>query len=213
MLAGVRPFDGEHMTEAFAAVIHNEPAWDALPENAPARVCAVLERCLQKDPKDRARDIGDVLLALDGAFASRIATAGTTPAADASMRSHPLWRPLAAYTAVLIAGIALAVLGVWTMASLTAPAPQLSRFTIVPPSTEALNTASPDRGIAISPDGSHWCTAPGPEPAAAGTWSYVRSINSTRGRCPASPPFEIRLSRLTGSGSDSSSRTDSRKYR
>jgi eukaryotic-like serine/threonine-protein kinase len=155
MLAGVRPFDGEHVTEAFAAVIHDEPAWDVLPENTPARVCAVLERCLQKDPKDRARDIGDVRLALDGAFESRIATTGTTPAADASMRSGSLWRRLAAYAAVLIAGIALAVLGVWAMASLTAPAPQLSRFRIVPPPAQPLNTTSPDRGIAISPDGSH----------------------------------------------------------
>ena len=34
----------------------------------PARDETVLRRCLQKDPKQRMRDIGDVALALDGAF-------------------------------------------------------------------------------------------------------------------------------------------------
>ena len=45
-----------------------KPDWTALPATVPPAVVTVLRRCLEKDRKQRARDIGDVSLALDGAF-------------------------------------------------------------------------------------------------------------------------------------------------
>src|SRR5665213_870887 len=65
MLSGTRPFDGEDIAETLGAIIHKEPAWEALPATTPASVRTVIQRCLPKDPKQRVRDIGDVRLALN----------------------------------------------------------------------------------------------------------------------------------------------------
>src|SRR5262245_34987864 len=63
MLAGHRTFDAEDVSETLAAVLMKEPDWAALPTAMPSAVITVLRRCLQKDPKRRVRDIGDVWLA------------------------------------------------------------------------------------------------------------------------------------------------------
>ena len=68
MLTGRRAFEGEGVSETLANVMHVEPAWEALPAGLAPSVVALLRRCLAKDPKKRMRDIGDVGLALDGAF-------------------------------------------------------------------------------------------------------------------------------------------------
>jgi Tol biopolymer transport system component len=55
MLTGKRLFQGEDVTHTLAAVIMQEPDLSA----APAEVLPLLKRCLEKDPKQRLRDIGD----------------------------------------------------------------------------------------------------------------------------------------------------------
>ena len=56
MLTGRRAFEGEDVSLILAAVILSEPRWDGVP----AGVRRLLESCLDKDPKKRLRDIGDV---------------------------------------------------------------------------------------------------------------------------------------------------------
>jgi eukaryotic-like serine/threonine-protein kinase len=68
MLAGHRAFDGEDIPETIGAVIHKEPDWTQFPVGIPAMLRLTIERCLEKDPKRRFRDIGDVQLAFGGAF-------------------------------------------------------------------------------------------------------------------------------------------------
>ena len=68
MLTGKRAFPGEDLTDTLAAVAKLDPRWDAIGAGVPARVRQVLRVCLQKDPKQRAQAIGDVRLALEGAF-------------------------------------------------------------------------------------------------------------------------------------------------
>ena len=85
MLTGNRAFPGEDLTDTLAAVVKLEPKWDAVGPDVPARVRQVLRVCLQKDPKQRAQAIGDVRLALEGAFET--ATPQTTPLPAAVPRS------------------------------------------------------------------------------------------------------------------------------
>src|SRR5579863_8377831 len=61
MLTGRRLFAGDEVGDILAAVIKDEPRWDGVP----AKVRPLLERCLEKDPKRRLRDIGDMNLLLD----------------------------------------------------------------------------------------------------------------------------------------------------
>ena len=68
MLTGARPFAGDDVSETLARVIDREPDWDTLPDNVPPGLSNVLRHCLQKNPKKRVRDIGDVSLAMEGAF-------------------------------------------------------------------------------------------------------------------------------------------------
>ena len=67
MLTGLRPFDGETVSDTLAAVLARDADWSALPASTPAKVRELLQRCLEKDPKRRMRDIGDARIELEEA--------------------------------------------------------------------------------------------------------------------------------------------------
>ena len=68
MLTGQRAFPGEDLTDTLAAVVKLDPKWEAIGADVSSRVRQVLRVCLQKDPRQRVQAIGDVRLALEGAF-------------------------------------------------------------------------------------------------------------------------------------------------
>ena len=68
MLTGRRAFDGEDISDTLAAVLRADPEWNALPPETNAAIRNILRLCLTKDVKLRVRDIGDVRLAMEGAF-------------------------------------------------------------------------------------------------------------------------------------------------
>jgi Tol biopolymer transport system component/predicted Ser/Thr protein kinase len=57
MVTGKRLFRGKTTSETVSAVISDEPDWDA----TPVRLRRLLQRCLEKDPRRRLRDIGDAM--------------------------------------------------------------------------------------------------------------------------------------------------------
>jgi Tol biopolymer transport system component len=61
MIAGKRPFQGEDLTETLASVVRDKPDLSTVP----SEVRRLLERCLEKDPKKRLRDISGVALLLE----------------------------------------------------------------------------------------------------------------------------------------------------
>ena len=68
MLTGARAFEGEDITDTIVSVVSKEPEWSLLPSALSPALTTFLQRCLQKDPKQRLGDIHDMRLALDGAF-------------------------------------------------------------------------------------------------------------------------------------------------
>jgi serine/threonine-protein kinase len=64
MLSGKRLFDGETVTAASAAVIKDPMRLERLPAETPPALRKLLERCLERDPKVRLRDIGEARIAL-----------------------------------------------------------------------------------------------------------------------------------------------------
>ena len=59
MLTGRRAFDGEDISDVLAAVLRQEIDWTQLPADTPPRLRRLLERCLERDPRTRLRDIGE----------------------------------------------------------------------------------------------------------------------------------------------------------
>ena len=65
MLTGRTAFAGDTITDILAAVLTHEPDWTAVPATTPASIRRLLQRCLEKDPKRRLRDIGDARLEIE----------------------------------------------------------------------------------------------------------------------------------------------------
>ncbi len=65
MLTGQRLFAGETVSDTLAAVLRHEISFDALPPATPPSVRSLLARCLDRDPKNRLRDIGEARIALE----------------------------------------------------------------------------------------------------------------------------------------------------
>ena len=104
MLTGAKPFRGDDVSQTLARVIEGDPDWATLPSGLPGGLEAVLRRCFQKAPRQRLRDMGDMRLALDGAF--KMVGSPSSGGVGASA-SSPVWRwPLAASigVAALIVG-------------------------------------------------------------------------------------------------------------
>ena len=64
MLTGQRLFAGETVSDTLADVLRAPIGYERLPANTPPHVRHLLERCLQRDPKLRLRDIGEARLML-----------------------------------------------------------------------------------------------------------------------------------------------------
>jgi serine/threonine-protein kinase len=144
MLSGRHVFPGSDVTEVLATVLKSDPDWNALPPSTPPRIRAVLERCLQKDPKLRIRDIGDARLALDGAF--------ETAAPAATHASVPASRPRWAWPAAAAAAAVMTAAATWYISRPAVEPDVPTRFSLVLPSTDQLTFAAGTM-VAVSPDG------------------------------------------------------------
>jgi Tol biopolymer transport system component len=79
LLSGRSPFGGESMSDVIANVLQREPDWHALPSSTPPPLVRLIQRCLQKDPKKRLRDIADARVDLDEATTAPARTVVTAP--------------------------------------------------------------------------------------------------------------------------------------
>ena len=129
MLTGERTFAGGDVSETLAQVIMKEVDWTALPADTPAALRQLLQRCLERDPRQRLRDIGEARIG--------IAQSGAVPAsvvaeATSTLQLQVWQRPAPALIVVLLVAVMAGLAG-WI---LTRPEPAgLVRFTIVPPDT------------------------------------------------------------------------------
>jgi Tol biopolymer transport system component len=149
MVSGKRPFDGEDLTEVLAAVVKEQPDLGRVP----ALLRPVLQRCLEKDPRKRLRDISGVSLLLE-----------RPPSAPSQVR----WPWAAAAGAFAV----LAVAAYWAPWH-TEPVLEIVRFEVRPPDAVAFNNARP----AISPDGRNLAYI---VPAGVGN-VWIRSLDSVEG--------------------------------
>ncbi len=65
MLAGETLFTAESLVDTLSAVMRKPIDLDQLPATIPARLRELVGRCLERDPKQRLRDIGDARIAIE----------------------------------------------------------------------------------------------------------------------------------------------------
>jgi Tol biopolymer transport system component/tRNA A-37 threonylcarbamoyl transferase component Bud32 len=152
MLTGRQLFTGDTVSDTLAAVLRATPDFDALPADTPPALRHLLARCLEKDVKQRLRDIGEARIAL-----ARI-RAGDTGAVQAGAGGGIVSK-LSAYSGWIATAIVIVVAVIMMQRGGSGPAttaePELPvvKFAIT---MEADDPAA--RGAfapAISPDGSH----------------------------------------------------------
>ena len=150
MLTGRSAFAKETMADTLAAIVDQDPDWNALPNEIPRQVRHLIKRCLRKDSQRRLRDIADARIEIEDSLSGdtdAVSAMLAAPAVVETTRAIP-WK-LAALMAV--ASALLAAFGVW----ITSPSPPESlirRFYIdYPPETTFQAAAT--LGVAISPDG------------------------------------------------------------
>lgn len=103
MLAGVRPFTGDTTVDLFAAVITAEPDWTQLPATTPPALVGLLRRCLQKDVRQRLRDIGDARIEIAHLLSPAAAAAApVAPAPAVSVSALRRWMPWVAVVALTV---------------------------------------------------------------------------------------------------------------
>ncbi|HEY6614583.1 MAG TPA: protein kinase, partial [Vicinamibacterales bacterium] len=167
MITGRVVFPGATVSDTIAAVLERSPDWTALPPKTPPAVRHVLARCLEKDPKQRWRDIADARIELDDAEAWR-------PQTDRVSLKPSRAAERAAWALLVLAA---AVAAVATPMLRKTPAPAEIRFNLLFPRGVAADFAQ----LAISPDGQQIVVAPafGPQQPSP---LWLRPLSSTSGR-------------------------------
>jgi Tol biopolymer transport system component len=146
MLSGRRAFVGETAADTMAAVLRAEPEWRRLPSNLHPRLQLLLERCLEKNVKDRYQGIGDARVDIQQVLAhphgASATGAGALPTAPLRLG---LWLAATAVLTALIVGV-----GVWKLRP-SAPGREGRLAHVLPDGQSFTSPARPL--VAVAPDG------------------------------------------------------------
>jgi serine/threonine protein kinase/Tol biopolymer transport system component len=168
MLTGRRAFEGDDATEILASIIKGSVELERLPADVNPRVRELIGRCLEKDPRQRIRDIGDVRYELDRIAADPSGSRSTRPPSSGPAATRRLM-PVAAAAAITAVAVGAAV---WALKPAPVDARPTVRFTYTPQS-QFRNTGR--HVVAVSPDGRYFAfnTADG---------LYLRSLDAPEAR-------------------------------
>jgi serine/threonine-protein kinase len=148
-LTGRMAFTGETAPDIFSAILQSDPDWSALPDRTPPRVRELMERCLEKSPRNRLHDIGDARIEIEKSLAGREwTTSGIRAAGDVKVGPRrPSWATLAA-AAVITLAIGSIITWIFKPGPISEPE-RPTRVSVVPPQDLRIGGF----GFALSPDG------------------------------------------------------------
>jgi serine/threonine-protein kinase len=133
MLAGVTPFHSRTPQALFAAHLSETPRpLGACRHGVPAALCALVERCLAKDPAHRPQSAAEILEALDdpAVISGAFATPAESPERATSGRPRRTRRLAIAAAALVVAGASVAAAVAARRAGSVAAAPAIARSTV-----------------------------------------------------------------------------------
>ena len=140
MLTGRRAFEAEELSLTLAEIVKSEPRWEALPRDTPAGTVRILRACLEKDPRRRLRDLGDLPL---------IGDEGASTSGRPDRVPHLSWWVAGG----VLGGAAIGAAIMWLLAP-TPPRPpgEVVRFSIDAPAGVMLGAFTTPTMV-LSPDG------------------------------------------------------------
>jgi Tol biopolymer transport system component len=142
MLTGKPLYSEDTVAETLASIIKEDPPLDRLPSGTPSTIGNLLRRCLEKDPRQRLRDIGEARIAIE-----RMSDTSAEPVAAQGKNPERFW----------VAVVAIAVVAALASAFLyfrgKPPETALLRSTILPPDNTTLDFTTGLGLPAVSPDG------------------------------------------------------------
>jgi serine/threonine protein kinase/Tol biopolymer transport system component len=179
MLTGEQTFGGETVSDALAAIIKDSPDWNSLPKSTPRAIRDLLQRCLQKDPRQRLQAIGDARIAIEEVLSGAVQDTASTSevAASASLPAAQSWRRFVPWAIAAVLGVALFV-SLFALREASQPsARRIVELSMSIPPDQQL-----DRGngpaVVISPDGSRFVYATREGGSGAGRL-YVREMDKS----------------------------------
>jgi serine/threonine-protein kinase len=170
MLSGKMAFEGDTVSDTIAAILDRDPDWSLLPIGTPRAVRRLIERCLEKDSRQRLRDIGDARVEIDHIMRAPHEEVD----ADVAARHAGAWRrrtKLAGGFAVLLAVTSAGL--AWYALTRPSARPGDSRVTrfIVDLPKESWMVPTLNSNLALSPDGAILALTPLPGPV------YIRRLD------------------------------------
>ena len=109
MLTGRQVFKGELMSDVMASVLKSDPDYKGLPPAIHPQLRAVLRRCLEKEPKQRWHDVGDVRVELEQVSEDPSGTLVQPVAEEHSPR------PIVPLIAAMVALVIVTAVAVWNL--------------------------------------------------------------------------------------------------
>jgi len=146
MLAGKAAFARDTATDTIVALVEHDPDWTLVPPTVAPGVVRLLQRCLEKDPRRRLRDIADAGMELDDALtggASTVRRSGVDGRMDPG-RAARMGQRVAVFALIGAALVAVAMY-------LARPAREQTQATRL--SLTAPGVLTPQTSVAVSPDG------------------------------------------------------------
>jgi len=154
-LTGRMAFRGQSAPDVVSAILQTDPDWSALPERTPPRLRNLLERCLEKNPRNRLHDIADARIEIEA-----LGEASTPHPGDEAIglrtrtasRRHTVSWSLAS----LIVGATVTGVAAWMLGPTGPDTPQpVMRFSVSLPADQTLPVYDQRPLVALSPDGKH----------------------------------------------------------
>ncbi len=146
MLAGRAAFSGKDVTDILAAVIKSEPDWKSLPANLHWRLREVIERCLEKEARNRYSGISDARVDIQ-----KVLTDPSGVFAQPSIGRALKKKAVLPWVALAVVLLAIAAAAIWYLKP-AAPPPEVTRFYYeLPEGLQFINNLG--QYLAVSHDG------------------------------------------------------------
>ena len=179
ILTGNKTWSGRTVTDVIAALVAREPEWNSLPPNLHPRIRFLLDRCLEKEQKDRCQGIAEVRVDIQKVLAdpSGVLVEPVAEAVQAQPQSKLPW------VAAIVLGMVVAGVAAWNLRPAPDPRP-VSRSDYDLPESHVLRNLG-RAVVALSPDGSSFVynTTQG---------LYIRRMDELEARLIAGTEGELR---------------------